>query len=182
MAGDRLLSGDARSLVARAITIEAFARYGDVVTSAGRDGRRINADTSLRVELPEPDVLAHDGRPSLSVFRARAVPMPFEVRELERHRLGSQTFLPLGGVAFVVVVALGDDAPDTGTLAAFRVDGSRGVTLGRGVWHHPLLALEDGDFAVIERRGAEVDCVVASLVPAIRVIAPAQHQPTTVQR
>lgn len=169
MAGDRLLSDDARSLVAESITIDAFARYGDVVTSAGREGLSINAGTSLRVEMPEPDILAHDGKPSLSVFRANAVRLPFDVRELERHRIGSQTFLPLGALPFVVVVALGDKRPDAGTLAAFHVDGSRGVTFRRDVWHHPLLALEDGDFAVIERRGAEVDCEVVRLDHRVRV-------------
>lgn len=87
-----------------------------------------------------------------------------EVRELERHRLGSQTFLPLGGRLFVVVVvALGADAPEPATLAAFRVDGDCGVTFRRGVWHHPLLALEEGDFAVIERRGVDVDCEVVGV-------------------
>lgn len=95
MAGDQLLSG-ARALVPRPITAEAFAPYGDLVTSAGRHGCSINAGTSVRVEMPEPDVLGDGGRPSLCVFRARAVRLPFELRELERHRLGSQTFLPLG--------------------------------------------------------------------------------------
>lgn len=169
MAWDRLLSSDERNLVARPITVDAFERYGDVVTSAGREGRSINAGTSLRVELPEPDILAHHGKPSLSVFRARAVRLPFEVRELERHRFGSQTFLPLGGIPFVVVVALGDVRPDAGTLAAFQVDGRSGVTFGRGVWHHPLLALADGDFVVIERRGAEVDCEVVKLQSGIQI-------------
>lgn len=162
MAGDQLLSG-ARALVPRPITAEAFAPYGDLVTSAGRDGRSINAGTSVRVEMPEPDVLGDGGRPSLSVFRARAVRLPFELRELERHRLGSQTFLPLGGRPFVVVVALGAGAPEPATLAAFRVDGDCGVTFRRGVWHHPLLALEKGDFAVIERHGIDVDCEVVGV-------------------
>ncbi|MBX3589525.1 MAG: ureidoglycolate lyase [Burkholderiaceae bacterium] len=155
-----------RRLAPRPLTTEGFAPYGDVVSSAGRGGRSINAGTSVRVEMPEPDLLEHDGRPSLSVFRASAVRLPLEVRELERHRLGSQTFLPLGGTPFVVVVALGDDAPDDGTLTAFLVDGRCGITFRRGTWHHPLLALADGDFAVIERRGPEIDCEVAGLRPA----------------
>ncbi len=162
---------DERSLVPQPLTAEAFAAYGDVVTSARRDGRSINAGTSVRVEMPEPDLLAHGGRPSLSVFRASAVRLPFEVRELERHRLGSQTFLPLGGTPFLLVVALGDEAPDVATIAAFRVDGTLGVTFRRGVWHHPLLSLADGDYAVLERRGSEIDCEVAGLEPGIRVTA-----------
>lgn len=152
-----------RGLVLRPLTPEAFAPYGEVVSSAGRQGRLINAGTSVRVEMPAPDVLAHGGTPSLSVFRARAVRPPFEVRELERHRMGSQTFLPLGGTAFVAVVALGETAPDPQSLAAFLSDGMGGITLRRGVWHHALLSLADGDYAVIERRGTEADCEIVEL-------------------
>ncbi len=166
-------------LVLRPLAAQSFAPFGDVVTSTGGEGRSINAGTSLRVELPEPDVLGADGRPSLSVFRAQAVQLPFVVRELERHRLGSQTFLPLGSTPFVVVVALGDDSPDVATLAAFRVDGGCGVTFRRGVWHHPLLALADGDVVVIERRGEEVDCEVASLRSFARLSGEQGEAPST---
>lgn len=162
MAGHQLLTS-VRRLVLRPATAESFAPYGDLLTSAGRDGRSINAGTSTRVEMPEPDVLADGGRPSLSVFRARAARLPIEVRELERHRLGSQTFLPLGGTPFAVVVALGEARPDAETLAAFRIAGDCGVAFRRGVWHHPLLALADGDFAVLERRGTGIDCEVSAL-------------------
>jgi len=160
------------SLLLRPLGTEAFAPYGDVVTSLGRDGSSINAGTSMRVEMPAPDVLAQGGRPSLSVFRASAVRLPFEVRELERHRLGSQTFLPLGTIAFVVVVALGDERPEVDTMAAFRSDGTCGVTFRRGVWHHPLLSLADGDFAVLERTAAQIDCELKPLSPGPWLVVP----------
>lgn len=154
---------DTRTLTAQPLTAEVFAPYGEVVSSAGRGGRSINAGTSLRVEMDEPDILGDGGRPSLSVFRARAIALPFAARELERHRLGSQTFLPLAAAPYVVLVALGADAPDPATLRAFLAAPGAGVTLRRGVWHHPLMALADGDFAVLERAGAQVDCEVVSL-------------------
>jgi ureidoglycolate lyase len=164
------LLGDARALALRPLTQEAFAHYGDVITSAGRAGRPINAGTSQRVDLPDLDVIGDGGAPSLSVFRARAVRLPLKVHQLERHRLGSQTFLPLGA-AFALVVALGNHAPETDTLVAFHVPPDRGITLRRGVWHHSLIALADGDFAVIERRGLETDCEVADVEPTMLVEA-----------
>ena len=165
------MGGRGRGLVPRPLTAESFAPYGEVVTSAGRAGRQINAGTSVRVEMSEPDVLAEGGTPSLSVFRASARRLPVDVRELERHRLGSQTFLPLGRTAFVAVVALGDPAPDPETMAAFYSDGRVGITIRRGVWHHALLSLDDGDYAVIERRGAHVDCDVVELARPERLHA-----------
>lgn len=69
---------------------------------------------------------------------------------MERHCLGSQTFVPVMGTPFVVLVALGVMEPDFSTLKAVRADGSAGITLVPDVWHHPLLALAAGDFVVLE--------------------------------
>lgn len=155
------------------LTPQAFAPYGSVLASAGRDGREINAGTTLRVEMPEPDILRQAGRPSLSVFRATPASLPFEPKVMERHRLGSQTFVPMMGTPFVVLVALGAAAPDASTLTAFLADGSCGITLAPDVWHHPLLALAAGDFVVLERRGADVDCELIDVPPGTLLIAAA---------
>jgi ureidoglycolate lyase len=86
---------------------------------------------------------------------------------LERHRLGTQSFVPMGGAPYVVLAALGDAQPDEGTLAAFAVSGHQAVTLRAGTWHHGLIAPQGGDFIVIERQGAEVDCELATLDEAV---------------
>lgn len=156
----------ARILTAQPLTAAAFAPYGEVISSAGRAGRAINAGTSLRVEMGDPDILDAGGRPSLSVFRAQAIALPFAARMLERHRLGSQTFLPLAGTQYVVLVALGADAPDLATLQAFMAGAGMGITLRRDVWHHPLMALAEGEFAVLERAGPAVDCEIVDLPDA----------------
>ncbi|CAB3931247.1 ureidoglycolate lyase [Achromobacter insolitus] len=156
----------ARILTAQPLTAAAFAPYGEVISSAGRAGRAINAGTSLRVEMGDPDIVDAGGRPSLAVFRARAITLPFAARMLERHRLGSQTFLPLAGTRYVVLVALGADAPDLATLQAFMAGAGMGITLRRDVWHHPLMALAEGEFAVLERAGPAVDCEIVDLPDA----------------
>jgi ureidoglycolate lyase len=156
----------ARILTAQPLTAAAFAPYGEVISSAGRAGRAINAGTSLRVEMGDPDIVDAGGRPSLSVFRAQAIALPFAARMLERHRLGSQTFLPLAGTRYVVLVALGADAPDLATLQAFMAGAGMGITLRRDVWHHPLMALAEGEFAVLERAGPAVDCEIVDLPDA----------------
>ncbi len=153
-----------QTLVLQPLAADTFAPYGFVVASGADAGRPINDGTSQRVDLPDPDLVEDGGRPALAIFRARAVALPLVVRTLERHRLGGQTFVPLGGATFAVVVALGDARPDPRTMRAFRVDGRSGVHFARGVWHHPLLALADGDFVVLERRGPALDCEVAAIV------------------
>lgn len=156
-----------RTLMLQPLVRKSFAQYGSIVGPEGHSGRPINDGTSQRIDLPDPDVVGDDGRPALAVFRAQAVELPFVVRALERHRLGSQSFVPLAGAAFIVVVALGDEAPDPATLRAFHVDGSSGVTFARGVWHHPLIALTAGDFVVLERRGEALDCEVATIAETL---------------
>ena len=89
---------------------------------------------------------------------------------MERHALGTQTFVPLNGVRYVVVVAGGGDRPDPATLAAFFVGGHQGITLRAGTWHHALLALDGGDFVVRERLALQVDWEIAMLPQAVSIV------------
>ena len=171
--------GDAMRVRLRPLTAEAFLPYGRLVTAdaaaAGRtpaEGasapRAINGGTSLRVEAGEGlSLLDAGGAPTLAVFRAQAQEAAGPWRMLERHRLGSQTFVPLAGARCIVLVALGEQAPDPLTLAAFEADGRCGFTLHPGTWHHGLIALQAGDFVVLERRAAQPDCEFAELAQAV---------------
>lgn len=73
---------------------------------------------------------------------------------LERHPLGSQTFIPLTGPDWLVVVSEGTTTPMLETLRCFRARADQGVNYRRGAWHHPLLVLApEQDFMVIDRGG-----------------------------
>ncbi|MCI1191285.1 ureidoglycolate lyase [Calidifontimicrobium sp. SYSU G02091] len=159
------------TLRARPIAADAFAPYGWVVDpTAQAPGAPINAGTSERLDgFGALALTADGGAPCLAVFRARAQPAQGPWQVLERHRLGTQTFVPLGGARCLVVVALGADAPDPATLAAFVVGGRQAFKLHAGTWHHGLIALDDGDFVVVERRAATEDCEVVHLPAPVRV-------------
>ncbi len=164
-----------RTLNAVPLTHEAFAPYGDLLGGELANGVLINGGTSERLPLADPDLAQGGGHATLNLYRATARPLPFVAIELERHRLGSQSFIPLAGVPFVVIVALGDPAQDDGapredTVAAFWVSGSCGVTFRPGTWHHPLLAQRQGDFVVLERKGEGADCEVYTLNTPLKVI------------
>ena len=174
-----------RTLTVQPITPENFAPYGDILGGSITSGVFINAGTSERVPLGAPDLTQASGQAALNLYRARANPLPFTATELERHCFGSQSFIPLKGVSFVVIVALGDHAvssvgpagqsipgavPRENTIAAFWIDGSCGVTFKPGTWHHPLLAQQDGDFVVLERKGPVIDCEIKSLLEPIQIV------------
>ena len=164
-----------RTLRPQALTTEAFAPYGQVVqAAAGSAGRWINGGTTERFDLVDDLQLQADGgRATLALFRAQARRFPLPLLEMERHVLGSQTFLPLGVRRFVLVVATAGAPPEVGALTAFLSDGLQGVVLAPGTWHHALLALDAGDFAVIERAATRIDCDLHTLnAPAMLELAP----------
>lgn len=168
------MTADTLNLLAQPLTAAAFAPFGHVM-GVPSDGpaatpRAINGGNALRYDvLPDLQLTAEGGVPMLAIFRAQARSFPLAITEMERHRLGSQSFVPLGTQRFVVVVAAADSLCGTGDLRAFVTDGQQGVVLAPGTWHHALLAVEGGDFVVIERHAGEIDCQVQALSPALRL-------------
>ena len=150
------------------LTAEAFAPYGEVLQLDAAGQRAINQGTSARLDLPAAlDLHGANGQAVLAVFHAQAQSVNTPCQMLERHRWGSQSFVPLSGVRCRLWVALGEASPDLTTLACFEVSGQQGFTLHKGVWHHPLIALEAGSFLVIERQGPQEDCEVFTLPQSI---------------
>ena len=147
------------------LTADAFAPYGSVIESAPA-GEWIN-DGHAWASPAGP--LALDGGARLRVFRCRARDAAGPWRLMERHRLGSQSLLPLGGAACLIVVARGESAPDPATLAAFVSAPGQGWTLAPGTWHHALIALQDADVAVLERAASGDDCELAHLEPPVAI-------------
>jgi ureidoglycolate lyase len=127
----------------------------------------INEGTTTRFHaLSDVDVAAEGGTPILSIFAGTPRPIPIIITMLERHPLGSQSFMPLSGDDWLVVVAptnSDDSAPDFGALRCFRARGDQGVTYAPGVWHHPLLVLAPQDFLIADRAGPAGEDASANL-------------------
>ncbi|MDO4682027.1 MAG: ureidoglycolate lyase [Lautropia sp.] len=143
------------------LTAEAFAPFGDVIEASDmvhhyaiNEGNTERYHDLARVD-PGPD-----GRAILSIFRGKPRSLPFELRMMERHPLGSQAFVPLSGRPYLVAVAPASDAcPGVEAIRVFLAGGHQGVNYARGVWHHPLLALEAvSDFLVVDRQGEGSNC------------------------
>jgi ureidoglycolate lyase len=146
-----------RELTPEPLTAEAFAPFGSVI-QASDDAVKldINQGHAIRYDqLAEIDVA--DGVGVISLFHAR----PLEALVLkifERHPLGSQSFVPLSGRAYLVAVAPAG-AFDASRVRLFRAEGNQGVHYRKGVWHHFLLVLDDESlFLVIDRAGPGDNC------------------------
>lgn len=141
-------------LTIQLLTRAAFAPFGDVIELNDAQHFLINAGNTERYhDLAKVDVYDQGGRPLINVFRGQPRLLPFEVKMLERHPLGSQAFIPLDERPYAVIVAqAGRLGPDE--LRAFVTRGWQGVNYAKGVWHHPLIALDVvTDFVVVDRGG-----------------------------
>ena len=143
-----------KTLAIEPLTRAAFAPFGDVIELEGAKQIPINLGTTIRYhDLAKVDVTDEGGRALVNLFRGQPRALPFEVRMLERHPLGSQAFVPLTDKPYLVVVAPAGDL-DPARIRAFATSGWQGVNYAKGVWHHPLIALgEMSDFIVVDRGG-----------------------------
>jgi ureidoglycolate lyase len=141
------------------LTRDMFAPFGDMITVTGAQHYPINGGTTERFhDLALIDVSDLDGRPLLSLFRSKSRSLPFEIRIMERHPLGSQAFIPLSKDPYLVIVALPGDF-DERTVRVFLAERGEGVNYAKGVWHHALFALgQESDFIVVDRGGPGGNC------------------------
>jgi ureidoglycolate lyase len=160
-----------RELTPEPLTATAFAPFGRVIEASDAAVKlAINQGHAIRYDrLAELDVADEGGVGVISLFRAR----PLEelvLKRFERHPLGSQTFVPLGGGPYLVAVAPAGDF-DSAKVRLFRAEGDQGVHYRKGVWHHFLLVLEESDFLVVDRAGpgGNLDEVILASAEEIRV-------------
>lgn len=161
-----------RTLSVQPLSIEAYAPYGQVLGARDTPGRGANQGTA-RVwdRLVDLENLREPARLNASVFRCQPRQGPLQLTLLERHPFSTQLFVPMSAARFLVVVALGTDAPDLETLQAFVAGSGTGVSYRPGVWHHPMIVLDDGcDFACfVHEDGTSGDCEVVSLPSPVAV-------------
>ncbi|MGA1457153.1 MAG: ureidoglycolate lyase [Arenicellales bacterium] len=153
------------------LTATAFAHFGDVVETRSEQVIDINEGTSKRFhDLARVDVGAQEGRPLVNIFRASPYPQPLILSMMEKHPLGSQLFMPLQAFRYLVAVAPPGDSVRADDIEVFLAQGDQGVNFHPGVWHHPLLVLEQQqDFLVVDRGGAGNNLIEQSLQTPVSV-------------
>ncbi len=150
------MSGQRYTLKIEPLSALAFSPFGDIIEA--RDTAKnftINDGFAQRYHnLAKVDVATAGGYPLVSIFKAKPRLLPLALHMLERHPLGSQAFMPLANQSFLVVVAQAEKLPEVNQIRCFKTAAGQGVNYFRGTWHHPLIALNQGDFLVIDRGGA----------------------------
>lgn len=143
-----------KTILAAPLTKEAFAPFGQVLTTEGAHHYPINNGMTERFhDLANVEIGGENGRTLISIFRGKPYQLPLSLTLVERHPLGSQAFMPLHRRPFLVIVAPDQDGVP-GTPLAFLTEPGVGINIGRNVWHGVLTTLEEeGDFLVVDRGG-----------------------------
>ena len=143
------------TIVARTLTRESFAPFGDVIDAGGDNHYPINAGKTERYHaLARPEAVGPGGHVLISLAKATPYDVPLKLTMVERHPLGSQAFMPLSPRPFLVVVCH-DENGAPGTPHAFLTQPGQGVNYPRNSWHGVLTPIgEPQDFLIVDRGGA----------------------------
>ena len=135
------------------LTAQSFSEFGKVISIEDTNSVIINEGYAKKhYNLCDMDANEKNGVSTLHIYIAKKREFPLTIHMLEKHPYFSQTFMPRSNKPFLVVVALGDEKPDLNTLKVFKTNGNQGVFYKRGIWHFPLLSIEDNEqFIVIDR-------------------------------
>jgi ureidoglycolate lyase len=138
----------------KVINKENFKKFGDMITTNDIKPLEINDGYAKRYDgIANLDAKKDDGESIISIFSALKRSFPMKVDMMEKHPLGSQAFIPMKETTFLAFVAPKGDKPDLNKVEAFIVPKGVGVNYNAGIWHFPLIATEDMNFLVVDRKG-----------------------------
>lgn len=157
------------SVTLEPLTEEAFAPFGEVVSHSGGEGRHYM-----------PPVFAHMAEAAKAAFWVSRflspAKLPLEITFLEHHPFSAQTFMPLSGQRYIVVVTKShaDGTPDLTSLRAFIAGPGQGICYHQKVWHYSMTVLDAPvEFAVLmHHTGRNDDDVFLELPHPIIVRSP----------
>ena len=157
------------------LTAEAFAPFGEVVEAGTstpimiNDGNTERYDSLVKVQTERPEDTA-----VINIFRAQPrmtkplLNRPGQregdkrsmlIKMMERHPRGSQSFHPLSGEPYLVLVADAVEELTPENLHLFLAQPNQGINYRMNTWHHPVLGLNKVcDFLVVDRKGEGNNC------------------------
>ena len=148
----------------KVINKENFKNFGDMITTDDIKPLEINDGYAKRYDgIANLDAKKDDGESIISIFSAIKRSFPMKVDMMEKHPLGSQAFIPMKETTFLAFVAPEGDKPDLNKVEAFIVPKGVGVNYNAGIWHFPLIATEDMNFLVVDRKGSGDNLVLEDL-------------------
>ena len=143
------------TITPKKITKENFAKFGELITTNDIKPISINDGYAKRFDgIANLDTAKDNGETTISIFSAIKRTFPMKIDMMEQHPLGSQAFIPMKETTFLSFVAPNGEKPDLDKVEAFIIPPGLGVNYKTGTWHFPLIATEDMNFLVVDRKGS----------------------------
>ncbi|KAI5955200.1 hypothetical protein KGF54_001761 [Candida jiufengensis] len=176
---------------AEPLTPESFSNYGGVISADHQinklnDKSNANYGTAIKVHKVAPIINNYYNSKSgkketanWNIFRCKApkhlikhggLKSIYLSKVLERHPYTTQTFIPMGQdlnkLSYLVIVANTDEStteklPNPHEIKAFLCKGNQSITYGPGIWHAPMVVIDENipylDFAVLIHENGVVD-------------------------
>ena len=152
------------TITPKKITKENFAKFGELITTDDIKPVSINDGYAKRFDgIANLDTSKDNGEATISIFSALKRKFPMNIDMMEQHPLGSQAFIPMKETTFLSFVAPNADKPDLDKIEAFIIPPGLGVNYKAGTWHFPLIATEDMNFLVVDRKGSGENLKIENL-------------------
>ena len=146
------------------ITKENFSKFGDMITTADIKPIEINEGYAKRFDgIANLNTSKDNGETTICIFSALKRSFPMKIDMMEKHPLGSQAFIPMKQTTFLALVAPEGNKPDLNKIEAFIIPPEIGVNYNPGTWHFPLIATEDMNFLVVDRKGSGDNLVIENI-------------------
>ena len=146
------------------ITKENFSKFGDMITTADIKPIEINEGYAKRFDgIANLNTSKNNGETTICIFSALKRSFPMKIDMMEKHPLGSQAFIPMKQTTFLVLVAPEGNKPDLNKIEAFIIPPEIGVNYNPGTWHFPLIATEDMNFLVVDRKSSGDNLVIENI-------------------
>tara|TARA_B110000008_G_C16640491_1_gene432435 strand:+ start:138 stop:632 length:495 start_codon:yes stop_codon:yes gene_type:complete len=138
------------------ITKDNFSKYGDLITLKDKNSEFINNNTTNSYfDLANIEILGEDKNVRLNIFNTKKRIFPLNIDMLEMHPLSSQVFLPISETDFIVLVAPIYIKPVLNKIECFKISNGDGINFKAGVWHFPLISIQDAKFITIDKKDAK---------------------------
>jgi len=143
------------------ITRSNFSAYGDLISADDISFMDINAGYAKRFDnLANVDTSSKGGKTIVSIFSALKRAFPMKIDMMEKHPLGSQSFIPMKETTFLSFVAPAGEFPEISKIQSFIIPPKTGINYKPGIWHFPLISTEDTNFLVIDRKGSGENLII----------------------
>ena len=146
------------------ITKENFSKFGDMISTENIKPIEINNGYANRFDdIAKIDTANNNGETTISIFSALKRSFPMKIDMMEKHPLGTQAFIPMKETTFLTLVAPEGKKLEMDKIESFVVPKGKGVNYKTGIWHFPLIATEDMNFLVVDRKGPGENLIVENL-------------------